>query len=300
MKYEELAEVRNLAKQLFDAVKDVAPSLILYTDPVIFQKSFPGRELRDDYFQKTGRRTRAAVGEAFSRYENAQAAQMRATFEQLDEVTLITCNDIDTNVMAAALHTHSRRSAMDCYRLASWLKENEEPGRWFMKELLAHVTEYDNPPRVFELAGGILFEAIMSASCFAQMKRHRLMTILSQEYEPSLGITVPDSVKQTGFESRLKEACAHSEQLYREFLPEYGRAAEYCLTNAHRRRVLLCVNPRELNHIARQRCDRHAQWDIRELSEKMVALAHHVAPLATLTCCGKDRFEWLYKSVYGS
>ena len=169
-----------------------------------------------------------------------------------------------------------------------------------MKELLAHVTEYDDPPRIFELTGGILFEAVMSSSCFAQMKRHRLMTLLSQEYEPSLGVTVPDSVKQTGFESRLKDACAKSEHLYREFLPEYGRAAEYCLTNAHRRRVLLCMNPRELNHLARQRCDRHAQWEIRELSEKMVALARRVAPLATLTCCGKDQFESLYKSVYGS
>lgn len=298
MKYGELAEVRQLAALLFDSVKDIAPSLILYTDPEIFQKSFPGRELRDDHFRLAPNRARAAVADAFARYGQARPQRERATFEQLGEVTLIACQDIDTNVMAAALHAHSCRTAEECYRLASWLKENEMEGRAFMKELLVHVTEFDNPARSFEHAGGLMFEAVMSSSCFAQMKRHRLMTLLSQPYEPSLGITVPESVRQTGFEGRLNEVCRASEELYRQFLPRYGRAAEYCLTNAHRRRVLMCMNPRELNHIARQRCDGHAQWEIRDISQKMVALARRSAPLSTLTTCGKDEFEALYRSVF--
>jgi hypothetical protein len=76
-------------------------------------------------------------------------------------------------------------------------------------------------------------------------------------------------------------------------------AGEYCLTNADRRRVLLSMNPRELNHLARQRCDAHAQREIRELSEKRVTLARCVAPLATLTTCPTDGFEGLYRRVYG-
>jgi thymidylate synthase ThyX len=299
MKYEELAEVRELARLLFDSVKDVAPSLILYTDPGIFQKSFPGRELRDDNFNLTPRRVRAAVSEVFAKYGEARPQRMKAGFERLDEVTLISCSDVDTNVMSAALHAHSKRSIEDCYTLASWLAENEDPGRAFVKELLAHVTEYDNPPRFFEHGGGLMFEAVTSSSCFAQVKRHRMMTLLSQAYDPSLGVTVPDSVRQTGFEDRLKEVCGKSEDLYRRFQSAYGRAAEYCLTNAHRRRILMCMNPRELNHLARQRCDRHAQWEIRELTRKMVTLARRVAPLATLTACGKDEFDELHKNVYG-
>jgi thymidylate synthase ThyX len=299
MKYEELAEVRALAQQLFDAVKDVAPSLILYTDAAIFQKSFPGRALRDDNFELTPKRVRAAVSEAFARYGEARPERPRAVLERLDEVTLITCADVDTNVMAAALHANSERSAEDCYRLAGWLAENEEPGRAFMKELLAHVTEFDDPPRFCEHGGGFVFEAVMSSSCFAQMKRHRMMTLLSQEYDPSLGATVPESVRQTGFAGRLEEVCGLSADLYREFRAAYGRASEYCLTNAHRRRVLMSINPRELNHLARQRCDAHAQWEIRELSQKMVTLARRVAPLATLTTCGRDEFEALYRRVYG-
>ena len=299
MKYEELAEVRALAQQLFDAVKDIAPSLILYTDPTIFQKSFPRGELREDNFRLTPKRVRAAVSEAFARYGEARPERPRAVLERLEEIALISCSDVDTNVMAAALHANSKRSAEDCYRLASWLAENEEPGRAFMKELLAHVTEFDNPPRFFEHGGGLMFEAVMSSSCFAQMKRHRMMTLLSQEYDPSLGVTVPNAVRQAGLADRLEEACGLSADLYREFQAVYGRAGEYCLTNAHRRRVLMSLNPRELNHLARQRCDAHAQWEIRELSQKMVTLARRVAPLATLTTCGKDEFEGLYRRVYG-
>ncbi|MCU0242654.1 MAG: FAD-dependent thymidylate synthase [Vicinamibacteria bacterium] len=299
MKYEELAEVRALAQQLFSAVRDIAPSLILYTDPEVFQRSFPGRELRDDNFRLTPKRVRAAVNAAFAQYGEARPQRPRAVLTRLDEVTIISCPDVDTNVIAAALHANSLRSAEDCYRLASWLVENEVPGRTFMKELLAHVTEFDDPPRFCEHGGSLMFEAVMSSSCFAQMKRHRMMTWLSQEYDPSLGVTVPDSVCQTGRADRLEEVCGLSADLYREFHARYGRVSEYCLTNAHRRRVLMSLNPRELNHLARQRCDAHAQWEIRELAQKMVALARRVAPLATLTTCGKDEFAALYRRVYG-
>ena len=50
-------------------------------------------------------------------------------------------------------------------------------------------------------------------------------------------------------------------------------AAAYVLTNAHRKRVLMKFNARELYHLARLRADAHAQWDIRELAEKMLQQA---------------------------
>jgi thymidylate synthase ThyX len=38
------------------------------------------------------------------------------------------------------------------------------------------------------------FELILSASCFAQLKRHRMSTIIAQEYDPQLGVTIPPSM----------------------------------------------------------------------------------------------------------
>ena len=75
-------------------------------------------------------------------------------------------------------------------------------------------------------------QRLYSSSAFAQLKRHRMMTLLSQDYDPDLGIVVPDSIREVGLEQQLKDVCDRSAELYNEFLPRYGRAAEYCLTNA--------------------------------------------------------------------
>ena len=48
--------------------------------------------------------------------------------------------------------------------------------------------------------------------------------------------------------------------------------------NAHRRRILVAANARELYHLARLRMDGHAQWEIRELVGRMVELARRAAP----------------------
>jgi thymidylate synthase ThyX len=58
------------------------------------------------------------------------------------------------------------------------------------------------------------------------------------------------------------------------------------------------VNARELYHMARLRADRHAQWDIRELTEKMLAAARSVMPLTLLLATGKDGFDDLYRQTY--
>jgi thymidylate synthase ThyX len=60
------------------------------------------------------------------------------------------------------------------------------------------------------------------------------------------------------------------------------------LTNAHRRRVLVTVDLRELHHMARLRMDHHAQWDIHRTTASLVELARGVAPAAAALACGKD------------
>jgi thymidylate synthase ThyX len=58
------------------------------------------------------------------------------------------------------------------------------------------------------------------------------------------------------------------------------------------------LNARELYHLARLRTDEHAQWDIRELSEKMLKQARKVMPLTLMMACGKDSFDKLYKNFF--
>ena len=68
---------------------------------------------------------------------------------------------------------------------------------------------------------------------------------------------------------------------------------------AHRKRILMTVNARELYHISRLREDQHAQWDIQKISGQMDAIAKKVMPLTMFLIGGKDRFPALYQEVYG-
>ena len=124
-------------------------------------------------------------------------------------------------------------------------------------------------------------------------------TLLPQDYNIVLGYEIPESVQEVGLGKNLEKVCDESSGLYHEFLYKYGKAAEYCLTNAHRRRVLFCENERQHYHISRMREDSHAQWEIRNTVENMSKLIKKIAPSTTILLGGKDEFAEIRKSVYG-
>jgi thymidylate synthase ThyX len=89
-----------------------------------------------------------------------------------------------------------------------------------------------------------------------------------------------------------------TEKVYEDIKQKTPQAAHYLLTNAHRKRVSMKINARELYHIARLRADRHAQWDIRETAEQMVKLGKKVMPLTLMLATGKDEFGSLYDQTF--
>jgi thymidylate synthase ThyX len=124
------------------------------------------------------------------------------------------------------------------------------------------------------------------------------MTLLAQDYNPALSYTIPESVSEINASKELTDICDESSKLYYEFKEKYGKAAEYCLTNAHRRNVLVATNMRELYHISRMREDLHAQWDIRDLASYMSTLAKEKAPLTSMLLGGKSQFKEIRKKMY--
>ncbi|HAJ27372.1 MAG TPA: thymidylate synthase (FAD), partial [Syntrophus sp. (in: bacteria)] len=166
-----------------------------------------------------------------------------------------------------------------------------------MRAALRHIRAYDPVLREFEHVE-LLFELTVSASCFAQLKRHRMATLTVQDYDPSLGVTVPPAIREIGMEGSFMDIMTRTNEIYGQMRKAAFAAAPYILTNAHRRRVAMKVNARELYHMARLRADRHAQWDIRDLTEKMLAAARQVMPLTLLLATGKDGFDALYRQTY--
>ena len=125
-----------------------------------------------------------------------------------------------------------------------------------------------------------------------------MSTIIAQDYNPQLGVTVPRSIKAIGQQKDFMEIVRHTQIAYDQIKKKAPLSAGYVLTNAHRKRVLMKFNARELYHLARLRADAHAQWDIHELTEKMLQQAKKVMPLTLMMACGKDNFPELFKDNF--
>jgi flavin-dependent thymidylate synthase len=276
-----LAEAQEYSSELYEATKNIAPSLIRYTKAT-------------DY----DRLTRQALKEkAITLYEERDQTWKPNTSGRVNKnVALVYVTpEADNRIVASLIHSSSNFPFSQCLQIVSSMNRREKEG--FVKTALRHVKAYDPVLREFEHVD-LHFELIINASCFAQMKRHRMATITGQEYDPSLGVTIPPAIIEIGMEKAFMEIVKRTEKTFGELKKHTPTAAGYILTNSHRKRISMKVNARELYHIARLRADAHAQWDIRQMAEQMVYLGKREMPLTLMLATGKDGFTSLYDQTF--
>ncbi len=263
-----LGELREFASRLSAEAVAIAPSLVKYPEPTAY--------FRDMH------RVREGIADAAGKPGEAGGADGPAA------VLLETTPDADRKLVAALLFSSSGLSHREAMRAAARMGARKREAVIYstMREMKPH----DGAWREFERIR-FLFELTVSSSCFAQLKRHRMATIIPQDYLPSLGITVPGSVRRAGKVGMLREAARRAEKIASRIGAAAGGARNYALLNAHRRRVLFETSLRELYGFSRLRCDAHAQWEIRNLAETMCSLARAEVPAGAALLCGKDSFE---------
>jgi len=271
----ELSEVREIGRRMYECVVGVAPSVIIFTEG-------------NDYDQKT---YPALKGLSEELVKAATQPTETAAVQLVDHT-----NNADLVLAASLLHTSTNMSYSRCRELAEKLPYDRKLE--LVKTACEHMQLYDSVLREFEYIH-LTFDLLVSASCFAQLKRHRMATITTQAYDPDLGITIPQSVSDCGMEEEFLTVSKMSEETYHAVLDDAPSVAPYILTNAHRRRVLLGVNARELYHISRLREDTSAQWEIRSLGGKLSELAREVMPLTMVLVGAKDSYPEIYQDVYG-
>ncbi len=262
----ELSELRSLGDAFYGASGGLAPSLIKYTDPSPYL---------------TGARPRLAgiVERAGSSgCEDAHDAAVR----------LVSCTpDADRVLAGAIIYSFGHGDYGASMRKARQLSQRELEA--LVRAHLDLLGPHDAVLREFEHVE-LTYDLTVSAACYAQLKRHRMATITAQNYDPSLGVTIPDSFLDAGLNEPFLELVRRTEECRERIARESQPASAYILTNAHRRRVLLKVNARELVHISRLREDRHAQWDIRRVAAAMISQARGCMPLTMSAAGGKDAF----------
>ena len=126
----------------------------------------------------------------------------------------------------------------------------------------------------------------ISRACSHQLVRHRLASYSqeSQRYvrNGQMAFTVPQSVEDNPTAKQLyHDLCETAGKVYLSLIglgiPQED--ARYVLPNATCTRLTMTMNGRELMHFFALRCCQRAQWEIRELAEKMLELVKSVAPI---------------------
>lgn len=277
----DLSEVRKLGEKLFALVEKVSPSIILFTEANNFdQKTYPALK----------KLTEEMVGD----YKKNRSAGLSGT----EDVKLVNYTfDADNITVATLMHSSSRLSFEDCLKIARKISFDEK--KEIVKTSARYMEFYDTAIREYEYVN-LTFDLVISASCFAQLKRHRMASIICQKYNPNLGITIPESIGEVGMKDEFKRIITETEEVYSKINKKIPAASDYILTNAHRKRVLLKVNARELYHISRLREDESAQWDIRYRARRMVELAKKVMPLTCLFIGAKQHYAGIYEKVFGT
>ena len=134
----------------------------------------------------------------------------------------------------------------------------------------------------------------ISRACSHQLVRHRMASYSqqSQRYVKMDGFeyVVPESIKRADacvFRSEMTTLDAYSDvmlllsELYKSLLdagiPEED--ARYILPNACKTNIVTTMNARELRHFFNLRCCNRAQWEIRELADRMLELCKETCPI---------------------
>lgn len=270
-----LQELRGLSRKAFRVTKGLIPSLIRYAEPGPHYREMPDaiREIAAMVPERTGKR-RGASGPV-----------------QLIDVTPEADARLAASIIFSARGVSMRESIAAATRLGARGRARIILGA------LKRLERHDSVWREFETVR-FVFEIILSASCYAQLKRHRIATLLPQPYDPELGLSIPATFLRAKKVAVLREAARRAERFYGSHARELGRASEYALLNAHRRRVLLCLNLRELYHFSRLRSDMSAQWEVRTISDEMCRLAAAEVPTGASLLGGKDVFAEKRRTLF--
>lgn len=272
-----LPEVREIAENIYIKVKDLAPSIIKFTDPALYDTRRPSDIVRT--------------------VKGILKDDVSSGYNRNDVILVSYTPDPDIYLCASIVFHATGLSFEESFARAKGMNDSEKLD--LVKSSLMYRNFFDPVDRYFETVD-FNFELIVSATNYAQLKRHRISTQITQNYDISLGVTIPENIMEIGMEDEFTHAIQKTEDLYEKLLKNHSHLANYILTNAHRRRVFFKLNGRELYHFISLREDEHAQWDIRKTAAGIHSLVSSVAPLTCLMLAGKKDFTTVRDSVFGN
>lgn len=168
-------------------------------------------------------------------------------------------------------------------------KISKKDQKVFVEKLMkmGHMSPVEHASFTFAIEG-------ISRACSHQLVRHRIASYSqqSQRYvneEAGFDYITPPIIREdTELREYFDNFMAEAQKAYNYLsakLYEKGikgelanQDARFVLPNAAETKIIVTMNARELLHFFRQRCCNRAQWEIRQVAEKMLSLVKKVAP----------------------
>ena len=148
---------------------------------------------------------------------------------------------------------------------------------------MRNIGDHDPAIREFELVN-LTLELQMDYGAYREFRRHRMQSCFPQPLTTDLGYRVPPVLLQAGLRPDFEAAMQTSEQGYRELMVSHSQNAQYLVTHAHHRRLIVRMNLREAYNLFKLRTSRMAHESIREPILQAMKLALEVHP---------ELFRWL-------
>ncbi len=251
-------EARNRAKEIKEEVRFSIPTLVKYA-----------KENR--YIKETGEdlsRLAQSILDSETRINKNKNNKNMVTLLYWTGKDSIKPEETAINKLVSSItFEHSKLAIKD---LANKIQTKDLEAKLdFIKKAIDRLGKHDNPLNFFKL---IDYEAefVISEACWHQLLRHRKVNWTLKEPSVLHGITIPPSVNQSGSEELLMEATMKSEALFEKLMNEnLPLVASYVVTNAHNRCILGKFDLWELYHLINLRMSEGAQWDIKNIINKL-------------------------------
>ncbi|MEK6589393.1 MAG: FAD-dependent thymidylate synthase [Nitrospinota bacterium] len=165
-----------------------------------------------------------------------------------------------------------------CY--LSFDKATEYSHKRFIRMIIksGHESVLEHAYATFRITGG-------SRAFTHQIVRHRLCAFSqqSQRYvdEKGFNIITPPSIKKNKDAKKLFDDCiknAKDTYIKLQSLGIKKEDARFVLSNAVESKIVISANFREWRHILKERCDKSAQWEIREIALELLQILKKNAP----------------------
>ncbi|MEW6102453.1 MAG: FAD-dependent thymidylate synthase [bacterium] len=165
------------------------------------------------------------------------------------------------------------RAASLCYSKEDKKPKNPKP---LIDKLLkmGHLSVFEHISFTFSISG-------ISRACSHQLVRHRIASYSQQSqryvFFDKANYVIPETIKdKDSFSKKIEDMVNFYHKLVEDGVPKED--ARYILPQAFSTKLIMTMNARELMHFFRLRCCNRAQWEIRDMADKMLCLVKDIAP----------------------